>query len=111
MIIIITIILSIAIFISVIFLLFRFSGRFKNYTVKKWPDITVSTLLVLLGSSIAVTGIYWTIQNESNSFYYNQLDVLKRSFPAVTEETAGNQALIKKLKKRISHKSFNVRRV
>jgi len=108
---IITIILALVIFIIIIFIFPRLSETFKKHLTEKWPDIAVSALLVLLGSSIAVTGIYWTLQNQADSFYYNQLDTFKRCFPAVIQETAGNQALIKTLKKKISPTTFNVRRI
>jgi hypothetical protein len=95
----------------IVFIFFRLSEKFKKHLTEKWPDIVVSALLVLLGSSIAVTGIYWTLQNQADSFYYNQLDSFKRCFPAVLNETAGNQALIKTLKEKISPINFSVRRI
>ena len=88
-----------------------FSNEFNIHLIKNWPSITINFFLVLLGSSIAIVGIYWAFRNESNRIFYNQLEIFKRSFPAVIYELAGNQSLIKSLKPTISISGAGVRRI
>lgn len=98
-------------FVGIIISIYFLSNEFKIHFIQNWPNLTINFLLVLLGASIAIVGISWAFQNESNRIFYNQLEIFKRSFPAVTEETAGNQSLIKSLKETISTSGAGVKRI
>lgn len=98
-------------FVGIIISICLFSNEFKIHFIQNWPNLTINFLLVLLGASIAIVGVYWAFKNESNRIFYNQLEIFKRSFPAVIEETARNQTLIKSLKKTISTSGAGVKRI
>ena len=87
------------------------SAKFRDHLIDSWPNITFNFIFVLVGAGIAILGVSWAFQKESDRFFYNQLDVFKRSFNAVIEETAANQALVKGLKSKINQTKFNIRHV
>lgn len=109
MILIIVISLIILLILSVV--IFSYSIKFKENVINTWPNITINFIFVLVGAGIAIIGVSWAFQKESDRIFYNQLDVFKRSFNAVIEETAANQALVKDLKRKINQTKFNIRHV
>jgi hypothetical protein len=66
---------------------------------------------VLLGSSIAIVGVYWAFQSESDRIFQDQLDVFKRGFLAIPEEAEGNQALIKSIRINITTAAVDFRHI
>ena len=100
------------IFLSILLVCLYFcSGRYRDYIIDKWPNLITNFAFILAGAGISILGISWAFQKESDRIFHNQLDVFKRSFNAVIEETAANQALVKGLKKKINQTTFNVRHV
>ena len=90
-------------------ILYVSSVKFKKHLIENWPALVVTLFLVLLGATITIIGVYWAFQSESDRIFHNQLDIFKRNFPAITEETAANQALIKRLKKNINVSIFELK--
>jgi hypothetical protein len=88
----------IIVFIGIMVSMFFISKDFKRYFVENWPTVAINFILVLLGSSIAIVGVYWAFQSESDRIFQDQLDVFKRGFLDIPEEAAGNQALIKSIR-------------
>jgi len=73
-----------------------------------WPSVVIVFLSVLIAAVIAVGGIGWSFQKETDRAFNMQVDIFKRYFAAVISETAENQAVINKLKREISTTHFNV---
>lgn len=109
MIVVVTIAIIFVLIVSIV--MFSCSAKFKNHLIGSWPNIAINLIFVLVGAGIAILGISLAFQKESDRIFYNQLDVFKRSFNAVIEETAANQALIKSLKGKINQTKFNIRHV
>lgn len=109
MILIITIGLIIVLIVSAV--IFSCSVKFRDHLIDSWPNLTLNFIFVLVGAGIAILGVSWAFQKESDRIFHNQLDVFKRSFNAVIEETAANQALVKGLRNKINQTKFNIRHV
>lgn len=86
-------------------------AKFRNDVIKSWPNLFINFVFVLIGAGIAILGVYWAFQKESDRNFYTELDIFKRSFNAIIEETAANQALVKDLKNRISQTKFNIKHI
>jgi len=87
------------------------STKFRNYVNESWPNLFINFVFILVGAGIAILGIYWAFQKETDRNFYTQLNIFKRSFNAVIEETAANQALVKGLKKKINQTKFDIRHI
>jgi len=98
-------------------------AKFLSHVKDNWPGILINILCVLLGSAIAIGGILWTFQRETDRAlkiqadnfkretdrsFNMEVDIFKRYFGAVISECAENQAVINKLKKEISPTHFNL---
>lgn len=95
-------------YISIITILSSIWGNFNAHIKGNFPSVTITFLNVLLGSAVAIGGVFWAFNKNSERTYKTQVDTFRRSFGAVISECAENQAIINKLKKEISTAHFNL---
>lgn len=95
-------------YISIITILSSACANFSDHIGRNLPSITITFLNVLLGSAIAIGGVFWAFNKNTERAYKTQVDTFRRSFAAVMAESAENQAIINKLKKEISTTHFNL---
>lgn len=93
---------------AIIIILTSINTKFALYLKQNWPNITIAFLGILLGSTIAVSGVWWAFQKETNRSLEIQIDTFKRSFAAVISECAENQAKINKLKQTTTTDQLNL---
>jgi len=89
-------------------ILFSLRGNFNAYIKTNLPSITIAFFNILLGSAIAVGGVFWAFSKNTERAYKTQVDTFRRSFGAVISECGENQAIINKLKKEITPVHFNL---
>ena len=85
--------------------------KFRDFVIDSWPNLLINFVFVLVGAGIAILGVYWAFQKESDRNFYTEINIFKRSFNAVIGETASNQALVKDLKNKIDQTHFNIRHI
>lgn len=95
-------------YISIITILSSIWSNFNLHIKANFPSVTITFLNVLLGSAIAIGGVFWAFNKNTERAYKIQVDTFRRSFAAVMSESAENQAIINKLKKEISPTHFNL---
>ena len=93
---------------GIIGLLISINSKFYGHWKEGWPNIVIIFLSVIAGSAIAIGGVFWSFQKETNRAYELQADIFKGNFGAIISECAENQAVINKLKKEISTTHFNL---
>jgi len=81
---------------------------FNRYINEDSHKLAILFLNVLLSSAIAIGGVYWAFNKNTELAYKTQVDTFRRSFVAVMSECAENQAIINKIKKEISPTRFNL---
>lgn len=102
------VVIGLLIILILLVFVYFFCTKFRIYAKDSWPNLLFNFIFVLVGAGIAIWGVSWAVQKDSERSFNTQLDIFKRYFNSIVYETGVNQASLKLLKKTINQNTFSL---